>query len=69
MDPLAAFECQYTCNGDDNCRAYFVLYGWFPKNFVLVSCERKSVMLISMGWAVDVDTDQEYAGCTLYDDM
>ncbi|KAK0626745.1 hypothetical protein B0T14DRAFT_115747 [Immersiella caudata] len=25
-DPYAAFKCQYTCNAEDSCRAYFIQY-------------------------------------------
>lgn len=26
-DPYSAFECQFTCNANDHCTAYFVWYG------------------------------------------
>jgi hypothetical protein len=26
-DPYGPFKCQYTCNAEDRCAAYFVSYG------------------------------------------
>jgi len=30
-DPYSAFECQFTCNANDSCTAYFVWYGEFAQ--------------------------------------
>ena len=64
-DPYGPFKCQYTCNADASCNAYFVWYG----KCIIYPVVRRIWAAADNSLAENVGTDDEYLNCVLFDAM